>query len=114
MAKRAKVNKAPVISGLEGTDVTLTKQSFRIGPKIGQGGFGLIYLGLSMWYAGINANWIHRRQIPSSRATQPGLAAVQRPRRRRRTWPKWYVSHPSPHPLILHRSTPRAAGCSAR
>ena len=45
MAKRAKVNKAPVISGLEGTDITLSKQSFRIGAKIGQGGFGLIYLG---------------------------------------------------------------------
>ena len=45
MPPKGKINKAPVISGLEGTDITLSKAHFRIGPRIGAGGFGLIYLG---------------------------------------------------------------------
>ncbi len=44
-AAKGKVNKPPTIIGLEGTDIEISKQRFRIGPQIGAGGFGLIYLG---------------------------------------------------------------------
>jgi hypothetical protein len=46
MPPKGKINKPPTIIGLEGTDIEITKQRFRIGAKIGAGGFGLIYLGL--------------------------------------------------------------------
>ena len=45
MPPKGKINKAPVIVGLEGTEITLSKSHYRIGPRIGAGGFGLIYLG---------------------------------------------------------------------
>eukprot|EP00042_Codosiga_hollandica_P036688 m.283363 g.283363 ORF g.283363 m.283363 type:complete len:490 (-) comp54945_c0_seq1:736-2205(-) len=44
MPPKGKVNKAPSIVGLEGTDVQIQKENFRIGARIGAGGFGLIYL----------------------------------------------------------------------
>ncbi len=46
MPPKGKINAPPVLPGFEGADVVLSKSSFRIGAKIGQGGFGLIHLGV--------------------------------------------------------------------
>ena len=45
MPKGAKANAPPHIVGLEHADITLSKATYRIGPQIGAGGFGLIFLG---------------------------------------------------------------------
>ncbi len=45
---QGKINKPPVLTGIEGTDVTISKHAFRVGPQIGAGGFGLIFLGLPL------------------------------------------------------------------
>ncbi len=40
-----KAKAAPRIQGLEGKDIAIRKSSFRVGPQIGAGGFGQIFLG---------------------------------------------------------------------